>query len=97
MQETSISLFVFIIERKKSKKIDADTSDDNDAEEKSSKEEFEYDIMISYCHADKEVVHKIHRYLADRGFKIWIDKEQIYGPGKHSLSSCVSILSRIFL
>lgn len=65
------------IEREKLKKVSADQ------EEKSTKDEFEYDIMISYCHADKELVHKIHRYLADQGFKIWIDQEQIYGPGNH--------------
>jgi hypothetical protein len=40
--------------------------------------------MISYCHEDKELVHKIHRFLADQGFKIWIDRDQIYGPGKKS-------------
>jgi hypothetical protein len=47
-------------------------------------DEYEYDIMISYCHEDKELVHKIHRFLADQGFKIWIDRDQIYGPGKKS-------------
>ena len=43
---------------------------------------FEYDIMISYCHADKELTYKIHRFLVDIGFKVWIDLDNMYGPGK---------------
>jgi len=46
------------------------------------KNEYEYDIMISYCHADKELVHRVQHFLADHGFKIWIDHDQMYGPGK---------------
>ena len=61
---------------KKEKKLE------DEKDESTKKEEFNYDIMISYCHADKELVHKIQRYLADQGFSIWIDREQIYGPGK---------------
>ena len=43
---------------------------------------FEYDIMISYCHADKELIYKIHKFLLDQGFKVWIDLDNMYGPGK---------------
>ncbi len=43
---------------------------------------FEYDIMISYCHADKELTYKIHKFLVERGFKIWIDLDNMYGPGE---------------
>ena len=43
---------------------------------------FEYDIMISYCHADKELTYKIHKFLVDQGFKVWIDLDNMYGPGK---------------
>lgn len=42
---------------------------------------FQYDIMISYCHADKDLVHKIYRFLLDQGFKIWIDLDNMFGPG----------------
>jgi hypothetical protein len=37
--------------------------------------------MISYCHADKELVYRIEKFLADQGFKIWIYHDRIYGPG----------------
>jgi hypothetical protein len=46
------------------------------------KDEYQYDIMISYCHADKEAVYRIHKYLSDKGYKIWLDRDNIYGPGK---------------
>jgi hypothetical protein len=42
--------------------------------------------MISYCHIDKELVYRIHKYLSDKGFKIWFDRDNIYGPGKRRLS-----------
>ncbi len=43
---------------------------------------FQYDIMISYCHTDKELTYKIHKFLIDKGFKVWIDLDNMYGPGK---------------
>lgn len=43
---------------------------------------FQYDIMISYCHADKDLIVKIHKFLLDQGFKIWIDLNNMFGPGK---------------
>jgi hypothetical protein len=39
--------------------------------------------MISYCHADKELVYRIQEFLADKGFKIWFDRDNMYGPGKN--------------
>ena len=42
---------------------------------------FQYDIMISYCHADKEMTYKIHKFLVDQGFKVWIDLDNMHGPG----------------
>lgn len=44
---------------------------------------FEYDMMISYCHADKDLVYKIHQFLVDEGFKVWIDLNNMHGPGKY--------------
>ena len=46
---------------------------------------FQYDMMISYCHADKELTYKIHKFLLAQGFKIWIDLDNMYGPGKSVL------------
>jgi len=47
---------------------------------------FEYDIMISYCHADQELIKKIHKFLVDQGFKVWIDLNNMFGPGKNNIT-----------
>jgi hypothetical protein len=49
---------------------------------------FPYDIMISYCHADKDLVIKVHKFLVDQGFKIWIDLDNMFGPGKNNIIYC---------
>ncbi|CAM4877483.1 unnamed protein product [Rotaria socialis] len=50
---------------------------------------YQYDIMISYCHAEKELVNRIHRFLVDQGFKIWIDQYNIYGPAMQAMADAV--------
>ena len=56
-------------------------------DDETTEREFEYDIMISYCHADKELTYKIHKFLVAQGFKIWIDLDNMYGPGKSKTQS----------
>lgn len=58
---------------------------------------FQYDMMISYCHADKELVYKIHKFLLERGLKIWIDLDNMYGPGKQILIILLRLVSYEFL
>jgi len=57
---------------------------------------FPYDIMISYCHADKELTYKIHKFLLDQGFKIWIDLDNMYGPGKIIIKNCTNYFLCLF-
>jgi hypothetical protein len=38
--------------------------------------------MISYCHADKDIVYKIQQFLANEGYKIWFDRDHNNGLGK---------------
>ena len=52
--------------------------------------------MISYCHADKELVYRVHQFLADKGFKIWFDRDNIYGPGKRR-TALDFLVSRVLL
>jgi hypothetical protein len=44
--------------------------------------QFEYDMMISYCHADQDLIRKIYKFLSDQQFKIWIDLNHMHGPGQ---------------
>jgi hypothetical protein len=53
--------------------------------------------MISYCHADKELTYKIHKFLIDQGFKVWIDLDSMYGPGKKLYSNEKTIFLSLFL
>jgi hypothetical protein len=47
---------------------------------------YKYDMMISYCHADKELVYQVQKFLSDEGFNIWFDRDNMYGPGRSILS-----------
>ena len=38
-------------------------------------------IFLSYAHADVAAVRKLHRYLRDKGFDVWFDKESLV-PGQ---------------
>jgi hypothetical protein len=57
---------------------------------------YRYDIMISYCHADKELTYKIHKFLLDQGFKVWIDLDSMYGPGKTIIKNCTNYFLCLF-
>ncbi|CAF0720479.1 unnamed protein product [Adineta ricciae] len=50
---------------------------------------FQYDMMISYCHADKDLIYKIHQFLLDQGFKIWIDLNNMFGPAMSAMAEAV--------
>ncbi|CAF2350000.1 unnamed protein product [Rotaria sp. Silwood2] len=55
----------------------------------SGEQVFQYDMMISYCHADQELIRKIHKFLVDQGFKIWIDLNNMYGPAMSAMADAV--------
>jgi hypothetical protein len=48
----------------------------------SGNQKYKYDIMISYCYADKEIVHKIQLLLVNKGYNIWLDRDYNHGHGK---------------
>ncbi|CAF3324917.1 unnamed protein product [Rotaria socialis] len=50
---------------------------------------FQYDIMISYCHADKELICKIHKFLLAEGFLVWIDLNNMFGPAMSAMADAV--------
>ena len=66
--------------------------------ESDSLEGFGWDLMISYCWAQQELVVEIKRKLEERGFKIWIDKEQVVKYKRlpeamgHGISNSTAIL-----
>ncbi|UJR32408.1 hypothetical protein I4U23_019870 [Adineta vaga] len=40
----------------------------------------QYDIMISYCHRDRELCHRLYYRLLENNFRVWIDLKNMYGP-----------------
>ncbi|CAF1992875.1 unnamed protein product [Rotaria magnacalcarata] len=42
--------------------------------QKKKNQNYKYDVMISYCHADKDIVHKIQKFLTNEGYDIWINR-----------------------
>ena len=61
-----------------------------------SERSYRYDIMISYCHSDKELTYKIHRFLIDQGFKVWLDLDNMYGPGRTILNYFFTIIFNLY-
>lgn len=45
----------------------------------SSGKRYNYDLMISYSHQDKKLVHQIYYQLLKNGLKVWMDLENMYG------------------
>ena len=44
-----------------------------------SESKFQYDVMISYSHKDKDICHRIHKALVADNFRVWIDLERMHG------------------
>ncbi len=44
-----------------------------------SESKFQYDVMISYSHKDKNICHQIHKALVASNFRVWIDLERMHG------------------
>jgi hypothetical protein len=50
---------------------------------------YEYDITISYQWDHQEIVKRIKESLAQAGFRVWIDIEQIYGNKNDIISQAI--------
>ena len=53
-------------------------------------------IMISYNHASKETCLKIKQELESKGYRVWIDVEQMYGSSLESMANAIEDCS-VFL
>jgi hypothetical protein len=59
---------------KRNKQIGANLPDDQ--------QKYTYDIMISYCYADRDIVYRIQRFLINEGYHIWFDPNLNHGQGE---------------
>ncbi|CAF4437294.1 unnamed protein product [Rotaria sp. Silwood2] len=50
---------------------------------------YQYDIMISYSHKDKELCLQIHEQLAKDGFNVWVDRDCLRGSTMVGIASAI--------
>ncbi|CAF1061755.1 unnamed protein product [Adineta ricciae] len=55
----------------------------------STKRSYQYDIMISYSHSDKQLCHSIHERLSRDGFRVWIDRDQMHGSTMMAMAEAI--------
>jgi hypothetical protein len=48
-----------------------------------------YDIMISYCHSNKDLCFQIHQHLTKLNYRIWLDFENMYGSTLQSMAQAI--------
>ncbi|CAF3376261.1 unnamed protein product [Rotaria socialis] len=53
-------------------------------------QKYKYDIMISYCHDDKDMVNKIQQFLADEDFKIFCELNNPQGQTMETQAEAVT-------
>ncbi|CAF2944143.1 unnamed protein product [Rotaria sp. Silwood2] len=51
--------------------------------------EMTFDIMISYSHADKQVCTQIYEELTRKGFRVWIDFDQMHGNVMNTMAYAI--------
>jgi hypothetical protein len=58
---------------------------------------YKYDIMISYCHKDKEFCHRLYYRLLESKFRVWIDLENMYGPIVERMAEAIENSEFVFI
>jgi len=50
---------------------------------------YQYDIMMSYSHSDKQLCHLIHEKLSKDGFRVWIDRDHMHGATMVAMADAI--------
>ncbi|CAF1529338.1 unnamed protein product [Adineta ricciae] len=61
-----------------------------------TKKQYEYDIMISYSHNDKELVYQIQERLEKDTFRVWLDRDNMYGSPTRAMSHAIENSEFVF-
>ena len=62
---------------------------DHDRQSTDGNEDEQFDIMISYSHKDKELCHQLYGELVKRGFRVWIDFDQMHGNVMDAMAEAI--------
>ena len=65
------------------------TKDDSAATPKTASTTDTYDIMISYSHKDKDLCFQIYDRLQQDQFRVWLDRDQMYGTPLEAMSGAI--------
>ncbi|CAF1273049.1 unnamed protein product [Adineta ricciae] len=79
LQRASESLFWLLTKE--------ETSESSHSTDQSSKTT--YDIMISYCHKDKDLCFQLYDRLQEDNFRVWIDRDQMHGTPLEAMSNAI--------
>ncbi|CAF1184512.1 unnamed protein product [Didymodactylos carnosus] len=71
----------------KQEKIEQMTSQSKDQSQIA--EEYKYGMMISYSHDDKDLCYRLHERLIADHFRVWVDKENLYGPQMEEMAQAI--------
>lgn len=53
------------------------------------KSEFQFDIMISYSHNDKNICFQLFDHLIKDGYRVWLDREQMHGDTMAAMAHAI--------
>lgn len=50
---------------------------------------YKYEIMLSYSHDDKDLCHRLYDRLVQDNFRVWIDRDQMYGGTMEAMAHAI--------
>ncbi|CAM4941719.1 unnamed protein product [Rotaria socialis] len=50
---------------------------------------YPFDIMISYCHAEKSISKSIFEYLNSKGYRVWYDAKNMHGDSLQAMANAI--------
>ena len=53
------------------------------------RKEKSFDIMISYCHREREICKKLYEELGRSGYRVWIDFDQMHGNVMDAMAQAI--------
>ncbi|CAF3341477.1 unnamed protein product [Rotaria sp. Silwood1] len=76
-------------EQKNKEKPQNDKSGGDASKGRSDTDSIQYDMMISYCWAQKDLCHKINDRLEQDGYKVWLDRDEMRGSIIESMAEAI--------
>ena len=59
------------------------------SKDEKTESKYQYDMMISYAHKDKDICHQIHKSLINDNYRVWIDLERMHGIIMEAIANAI--------